>query len=60
MPNLGMSGSRSIIDSKVDFWNNMFDKELLTYKDCLDAIFPCHLLETTNLNYASCHIFNHL
>jgi hypothetical protein len=55
-----MSGSRFVIDSKVDFWNNMFDKELSTYKDCLDAIFFYCLLETTSLNNALSHIFNHL
>jgi hypothetical protein len=38
----------------------MFGKELLKYKDCLDVIFPCCSLETTNVNIVSSHIFKHL
>jgi hypothetical protein len=38
----------------------MFEKKLLKYKDRLDVIFPCCLLETTNVNIVSGHILKHL
>jgi hypothetical protein len=60
LPNVGMGGSKSITSFEVDFWNNMFGKELPKYKDCVDVIFPHHPLETINLNIVSGHIFEHL
>jgi hypothetical protein len=42
-PNLGMGGFGFDID--FDSWT-MFKKELMKYKNNLDAIFPCHLVLT--------------
>jgi hypothetical protein len=40
-----------------DSWN-MFKKELMKYKDNLDAIFLGHLLVTIKLNIGSSHILH--
>jgi hypothetical protein len=60
LPILGVGEFDFIVDSKVDFWNNLFDKKFPKYKDRLEAIFPCPPLEVINLNTASSHIFSHL
>lgn len=39
LPNLGVGGSDFVIDFKVDFWNDLFEKMFPKYKDCLEAIF---------------------
>ncbi len=56
----GIDGSRSEMDFKGAFWNEMFEKELPKYKDCLDVIFPCHPLETINVNTTFEHVLSHL
>jgi hypothetical protein len=38
----------------------MFEKELPKYKDRLDVTFPCHPLETINVNIIFGHVFSHL
>jgi hypothetical protein len=63
LTNFGISrsgGSKFVMDSKDSFWNNMFEKELPKYKGWLDTLFPCHPLETINVNIAFGHVFNHL
>lgn len=60
LPNLGVRGSDFVVDSEVDFWNNLFDKRFLEYKDRLEAIFPHRPLEAVNLNIIFGHIFSHL
>lgn len=60
LPNLGARGSDFVIDYKVDFWNNLFDKKFPKYKDRFEAIFLHHSLEAINLNIIFGHIFNHL
>jgi hypothetical protein len=54
-PNLGMVGFGFDID--FDSWN-MFKKELMKYKNNLDAIFPSHSLVTSKLNIGSSHILH--
>jgi hypothetical protein len=45
VPKFGVDGFGFEMDSKV-FWNEVFEKELPKYKDCLDLTrsfaFPCH------------------
>ncbi len=60
LPELGVGGSDFVIDSEVDFWNNLFDKKLPKYKDHLEVIFLHHPLEVVNLNIIFVHIFSHL
>ncbi len=55
---IGKSGFE--IDPKGAFWNEMFQKELPKYKDCLDVIFPHHHVETISVNTNSRHVFSHL
>jgi hypothetical protein len=38
-------GSDFVIDFKVDFWNNLFEKKFPKYKDRLEPIFLHHSLE---------------
>jgi hypothetical protein len=54
-PNLGIGGFGFDID--FDSWN-MFKKELMKYKDNLNAIFPGRLLVTIKLNIGSSHILH--
>jgi len=56
----GIGGSRSKMDFKGAFWNEMFEKELPNYKDLLNVIFPCHPLETISVNIIFGHVFSHL
>jgi hypothetical protein len=56
----GIGGSGFEMESKGAFWNEMFEKELPKYKDHLDLIFPCHPLETINVNTTFGHVFSHL
>jgi predicted small secreted protein len=47
----------SVIDLEDTFWN-MFEKELLKYKNRLDVIFPRPPLHTVNVNTTLGHVFN--
>jgi hypothetical protein len=60
LPNFAVRGSNFVVDSEVDFWNNLFGKRFPKYKDRLEAIFPCCPLEAVNLNIIFGHIFSHL
>jgi len=51
---------RFVMDLEDSFSNTMFEKKLPKYKDRLDTIFLCHLLEIINVNTTSNHVFNHL
>ncbi len=42
-------------DIDFDSWTTL-KKELMKYKDNLDAIFPCHLVATIKLNVGFGHI----
>jgi hypothetical protein len=42
-----------------NFWNDLFEKELLEYNDKLYAVHSRPLLETINVNKAIGHISNH-
>jgi hypothetical protein len=55
---IGRSGFE--MDANGAFWNEMFEKKLPKYKDCLDVIFPCHPFETINVNTTSRYVFSHL
>jgi hypothetical protein len=48
------------IDFNSSFWNGLFEKKLPKYKDRLQAIHSCPLLQTININKTSSHLFNQL
>jgi hypothetical protein len=52
--------SKCAINFEDAFYNNMFQKDLLKYKDPLYVIFLCCSIETTNVNIVSSHIFKHM
>jgi hypothetical protein len=58
--NYGIGGFGNVIESENVFWNNIFEKKLPKYKDRLDMIFPCCLLEMINVKTAYGHVFSHL